>query len=213
MPSLAALPDAFTTLWTGRRCGELERAGDAGCPLGVLFGGPHLSLPSLTRAGVAKDSRVFPILVRDGRLHVLGRLHVRDVVPFAAYLAVEFGETGIEGADGRATRDRLLADHPGAGHRLPPLGACVTEAVLGAGTPLRFDAYVPPDRLTEVRFVSRRGERPIRHLENGAVAHASSLQGVYRITPATEALLSAALDPAFDPGPVRNRSPQRSLYD
>ena len=204
MPSHAALPDAFTTLWTGQRRRELELAGDAGRPLGVLFGGPHLSLPSLTRAGVAKDPRVFPILVRDGRLHVLGRLHVWDVIPFADYLAAEFGVIEAEGADGRDARDRLLADHPDAGHRLPPLGACVSEAVLGAGTPLRFDAYVPPDRLTEVRFVSRRGERPIRHLENGAVAHASSLQGVYRITPATEALLSAALNPPFDPGPVRD---------
>src|SRR5262245_28666099 len=85
---IETMPEAFTVLWTKERCRWLQRVGDRG-PLTVVFGGPHLSQPSI--AHVRPGDTLFPILVADRTLYVTASLTVREVVPADLFVRDQLG--------------------------------------------------------------------------------------------------------------------------
>jgi len=78
--------------------------------------------------------------------------------------------------------ERLHSEHPDWGHLLP--WGCLIEVALGdEASAIRFDRVVPPEVVEAIRFVSRRGERPIKHLEAGVIKRSMGLQGgAYRLS-------------------------------
>jgi hypothetical protein len=82
--------------------------------------------------------------------------------------------------------------HPELGYLAP---TCTTEVVIGEeGTPIRLDVAVPPDLLERLRFRSRRGERGLKHIQNGRLTQAITLQGIYRLSPSSADELAALLE-------------------
>jgi hypothetical protein len=78
------------------------------------------------------------------------------------------------------------------------------EVVIGQdGTPLRLDLVVPPNLLERLTFRSRRRERTLKHVQNGRLTHAISLQGIYRLSEPSASQLAALLTraPATRPSP------------
>jgi hypothetical protein len=71
---------------------------------------------------------------------------------------------------------------------------CTSEVVIGAeGTPIRLDVAVPSDLLERLRFRSRRGERGLKHIRDGRLRQAITLQGIYRLSPSSADELAALL--------------------
>lgn len=194
------MADAYTIFWTRERCDALRRLDWTGRPLETLFGGPHTSEPSFTRAGVRPGDEVYPISVRAGVLYILGRARVRRILAlvdyveqqaalFAPYLKVppawafDLRSSGISPRFVQTNEafDRYRAVHP-AIRALAP--TCTDEAVeCEEGTPLRFDLAVPADLLAQLRFRSRRRERDLhRHLRDGRLVQSLGVQGIYRLS-------------------------------
>ncbi|MEV6684812.1 hypothetical protein AB0N28_05660 [Streptomyces sp. NPDC051130] len=167
------MSNSYTTLWTNDLCRELERSGYAGRRLTMLFGEPHQSLPSFQRAGVQPGDRIYPVRVLRTRLHVLGAMEVARIIPYEDAGSVLHDDDYAKLLDWR-----------------PLKAGCVTEVVTGPpGSPLAFDATVPPDLLERLTFTSRRGERTLKYIEEGRLIRSVSLQGIYRLAPASAAEL------------------------
>ncbi|MEU3610290.1 hypothetical protein AB0E83_33365 [Streptomyces sp. NPDC035033] len=167
------MANSYTTLWTDALCRELKRSGHEGARLTILFGGPYGSLPSFLRAGVRPGDTVHPVRAHRTRLHVLGAMEVSRILPYE--------EAGPELADEDYAK---LMDW-----RTLKTGA-VTEVLLGPpGSPLSFDTVVPGDLLERLTFTSRRGERTLKHVEDGRLTRSNGLQGVYRLAPGSAAEL------------------------
>lgn len=159
------MPNSYTTLWTNDLCRALERSGYTGQRLTMLFGGPYQSLPSFQRAGVRPGDRVYPVRAHRTRLHVLGVLEVARIVPYENAGSALPDEDYVKLLDWR-----------------PLKTGWVTEVLIGPpGAPLRFDTVVPGDLLERLTYTSRRGERPLKHVEDGRLIRSASLQGVYRL--------------------------------
>ncbi|MER5228258.1 hypothetical protein [Streptomyces flaveus] len=76
------MADAYTTLWTNDLCKALIADGFEGERLSVLFGGPHLSLPSFVWAGVKPGDLVCPIRVFRKQLWVLGSMEAGSLLDY-----------------------------------------------------------------------------------------------------------------------------------
>jgi hypothetical protein len=186
------MSDAFTTYWSRSMLEALRRLGQEGAPLRVLFGGPHTSLPSFRRAGVRPGDLVYPVRAYQGALYLLGCLRVATTMSLETYIA-EHPElfAGLNGGWPMATLENYLARRPELAWLAP---TCVDEVVLGEGTPIRLDVRVPPGVVDRLRYCSRRGERPLKHVDDGRITHVISLQGVYRLAPESAAALERLLD-------------------
>jgi len=177
---------AYTVLWTNDYCRGLQKAGDVGKPLQVVFGGSDLAQPSLTSYGVGPGDWIYPVCVDRGRLTVVAGMQVREIVSVEEYLAgfLRLPES-VAALPLPQLEPRLRKEHPEWGHRLPwgPL----TEAAIGrGGAAIRLDRVVPIEVVGRLRFVSRRGERPIERIEDGLIQDALSLQGgTYRLSEAS----------------------------
>ena len=89
-PSTTAVephPSSFTTLWTAEQVRKIRRAGLMGQPVSTTIGGPHTTAPRFSRAGVRPGDDVFPINIRDGRLMLLARIRVGEILPVDAFVA------------------------------------------------------------------------------------------------------------------------------
>jgi hypothetical protein len=175
--------ESFTVLWGADVCEGLIESGEIGKPLTVIFGGEHQSIPSLSRFKVKPGDHVFPIRLYKRCLYVIARLTISKIIPLEEYFATELC---VSKDDLRMNawdlQDKLLKEQPEMGHRLPY--GCVFEAGLGHGTPMTLDRVVPPATAEKIRYCSRKGERPIKHITNGQITHASSISGgVYRLSP------------------------------
>ncbi|MFJ4780728.1 hypothetical protein [Streptomyces sp. NPDC088762] len=167
------MANSYTTLWTNDLCRYLERSGYAGQRLTMLFGGPHQSLPSFTRAGVRPGDTVFPVRAFRTRLHVLGALEVSRIIPY-------------EDAGSQLHDD----DYPKLLDWRPLKGGCVTEVLLGPPcSPLTFGTAVPAGLLERLTYTSRRGERRLKYVEEGRLIRSVSVQGIYRLAPDSAAEL------------------------
>src|SRR5262245_45258523 len=71
--------DSYTVFWSQRRVGPLEKLPADAKPFSLLFGGPHISQPSFSRAGVRLGDLLYPISVSKGYLQILGRMQVLDL--------------------------------------------------------------------------------------------------------------------------------------
>ncbi|GAA3504068.1 hypothetical protein GCM10019016_111810 [Streptomyces prasinosporus] len=161
----ADVSNSYATLWTNDLCRELERSGYAGRRLTMLFGGPHQSLPSFQRAGVQPGDRIYPVRAHRTRLHVLGVLEVARIVPYENAGSALPDDDYVKLLDWR-----------------PLKTGCVTEVLIGPpGAPLRFDTVVPGGLLERLTYTSRRGERLLKHVEDGRLTRSTSLQGIYRL--------------------------------
>lgn len=168
------MPNSYTTLWTNAVCRYLERSGYAGLRLTMPFGGPHQSLPSFERAGVRPGDTIYPVRAFRTRLHVLGAMEVSRIIPYE-----EAGEL-LEDEDYAKLLD----------WRALKAGGGVTEVLLGPpGSPLAFDTVVPAGPLERLTFTSRRGERGLKHVEDGRLMRSAGVQGIYRLAPGSAAEL------------------------
>lgn len=198
-------PRAFTTLWTAGQISGVRRAKLDGAPFTTTSGGPHTSAPSFSRAGVRPDDIVMPIQVKAGRLHVIAAMRVAEIVPVAEFVARQPEQFSglrehptflrfLPHLDTAAQQaywlvDLWLADHPEVRATCP---GEATELVLGrAILPISLARVAPQDLVPTLRWQSgRRPERAIRHLAaDGRIERALTLQGIYRLTPESEAAL------------------------
>ncbi|MFF2780972.1 hypothetical protein ACFVU3_39525 [Streptomyces sp. NPDC058052] len=167
------MANSYTTLWTDALCRELKRSGEEGLRPTILFGGPFGSQPSFLRAGVRPGDTVYPVRAHRTRLHVLGSMEVSRILTHE--------EAGAELHDDDYAK--LLY-----WRRLKT--GFVSEVLLGPpGSPLSFDTVVPADVLERLTFTSRRGERRLKHVEDGRLLHSNGVQGVYRLAPGSAAEL------------------------
>jgi hypothetical protein len=170
--------NSYTVLWTNDLCRELIRDGFTGQRPTVLFGGPHQSRPSFRRAGVVPGDRVFAVRAWQAALYTVCAMEVRQIV--------DYDHAGAELAD---------EDYPKLSHWRPLKSGCISEVVLGPpGTPIRFDAPLTRDCLEQLTFTSRRGaERKLKHVEEGRLLRALSVQGIYRLAPSSADILTRHL--------------------
>jgi hypothetical protein len=177
---------SYTVFWTNDYCRQLRKAGDLGKLLQVVFGGSHQSQPSLTKFGVRPGNWVYPIRVEKGQLFIVAGMQVQRFVSVSEYVSdiLRLPEA-YSALHTFELVDRLKAEHPEWGHLLP--WGCLVEVAEGhSGASIRLDRAVPTDVVEQLRFVSRRGERPIKHLEAGVIKSSMGLQGgVYRLSSAS----------------------------
>jgi hypothetical protein len=180
------LSTAHTVVWTNDYCRALRKAGDVGKTLRVLFGGSHLSQPSLTRFGVRPGSWVYAIRVDKGCLFIVAGMRVERFIGISEYVKDVLGlPESYLSLHLFKLEERLQLEHPEWGHLLP--WGCLVEVALGTnGSSIRLDRLVPADVVEKIRFMSRRGERPIKRLEAGAIKSSVGLQGgAYRLSDAS----------------------------
>ena len=177
---------SYTVMWARDYCAALRKAGEAGRPLVVLFGGTHQSAPSLLRAGVSPGDTVFPVSVYQGSLYVLAGAVVREFVALADYAVTHLGldRESVAGLQEYEIKEEVRQHCSNLGHRAPY--GCGTEvALVERSTVLRFDIAVPSDRLSDVSFCPRKGGRLVlKYVRDGKLASALSLHGnVRRLCP------------------------------
>jgi len=170
------MSEAFVTLWSLDRCRWLSRAGDVG-PIEVIFGGPHISLPSL--AAVRPGDTIFPVSVRDGALFVVAQLLVQRLMPPEEYIRERHG---ID-AKPNTLWDSMLKDleksRPTIGHRFPT--TCADSAAVGIGSEIRFDRMFPSVELHALRLGPKTGkEKALSGLVEGSLKSSHAFQGHVR---------------------------------
>ena len=192
------MSEAYTVFWTiDRWLGALSGGHK---PLPVMFGGPHLSEPSVRRAGVRVGDLLYPVAVSNRRVHVVARMRVREMI----LLGQEDGPTLIDQRFPQYKAWKILAP------------TCTEEVVIGMeGTPLRADVEVPAEVLERLTFRSQRGERTLRYVQDGELTRSVGLHGIYRLSPSSAADLAELVDspPAATPRIPRpaTRSDRRSV--
>ena len=200
-------PRAFTTLWTAGHIAGVRRASIVGSELTMTSGGPHLSAPSFARAGVQPGDIVMPIQVKDERLHLIAAMRVTELLPVEDFVARYPDDIGAMHTHPEFQRllPHLDTRHQQAfwlfrlwvGSRPEVAAVCpgeATEIVLGTGLlPISLTRVAPLDLVPDLRWQSgRRPERAIRHLAaDGRIERSLTLQGIYRLTPESEAALLA----------------------
>ncbi|BEL04497.1 hypothetical protein Q0Z83_026880 [Actinoplanes sichuanensis] len=167
------MSEAYTVFWPQDRW---QRALGMHRPLEVMFGGPHLSEPSFRRAKVGPGDLLYPIGVHRQVLFVFGRMRVREIVEADGARLKEYYD--------RFRPWRFLA------------ATCTDEVVLGEeGTIVYGKRAVPGEMLKTLTYMPRRGPRPIKHVSaDGLLTSAISVQGIYRLAPASAVELDAVLD-------------------
>ncbi|WP_125775804.1 hypothetical protein [Antribacter gilvus] len=171
------MASSFTTLWTNDLCRALERAGLAGKFPEALFGGPHQSLPSFVSAGARTGDLVYPIRVHRKKLWVLGCFRI-DRIAETRWIFDPGLRQLVEGDPLPERVSTVSSDWN------MMRGSCYDEVVPVTGiSPLRFDRAIPGDMLGRLTYVSRRGQRTIKHVSDGEITRAVSVHGIYRLHP------------------------------
>jgi hypothetical protein len=181
------MSNAYVCLWTKARCAWLRRVRDSG-PLFVLFGGPHISLPSM--AHVKVGDTVFPVWVTDGQLRVVARMQVGRLITLAEYASeyLRLGSLPVGPVD-----PSFPQQHPELGHRAP-FGCIDQVAIASEGTPFNFERSIAPEELPRLRFGPKPGkEKGLTGLQDGRLLSSLSFQGhVRRASEQTRKILAAA---------------------
>jgi len=180
-------------MWSREHCLALQKAGDSGKALQVLFGGTHQSAPSLVRAGIVAGDIVFPVSVYRGALYVLAGVVVGEFTPLRDYTTRDLGLPRAE-VEGLIEFDLVEQIHQRCGvlgHR-EPYGCSIEVARAASSTPLRFDNAVPSEQLERITFCPRRGEPlGLKHIKEGKLTSPLSLHGnVRRLCPETTTLFA-----------------------
>ncbi len=179
------MPSAFTVLWTNDYCQWIERCGDEGKELSVMFGGVHRSAPSLKRACIVRGDQVFPVRVLEGQLYIVARLTAREFISLEDYATQHLNLPAqvVSGLHEYQLQELIKEHCPNLGHRMPY--GCSSEVLLGdSGSAIRFDLIVPPVVLEALTFCSKKSRLKLKHVENGILKRSISLQGnVRRLCP------------------------------
>ena len=178
------VPSSFTTYWSRDRVVAARKHAPPDFRFDLLFGGPHVSMPSFSRAGVVPGDWIYPIHVHGGALHVLGRMRVVRIIPIADFRpAAPMGLT-------------LTFLRP----------TCTDEAVVGeSGTPLMHNLVLPPEGVENLTYVSKRGRRDVKkHLRDARVISLAGFQGNYRLSEESGAELAGLVESA-ESGVLPNR--------
>lgn len=168
MPKGPTDGSAYMIYWSKERLHAAEANGKVGKIVPALYGGPHVSHPSLRRYHVSAGDSVFPVAAGDGRLFVICHVVVDGVYDILEYAAIEKLEAKA-GRNGGTTADWMF---------LAP--TCTDDiATVRSATPIRNDRFVPAEQLGSVRILTKKGERPVSGLADGRVKHTAGLTGHY----------------------------------
>ncbi|MBX7224055.1 MAG: hypothetical protein K1Y36_29335 [Blastocatellia bacterium] len=182
------MPHGFTVMWAKDQCVKLQKAGEAGKPVTVLFGGIHQSAPSLKRAGIESGDVVFPLWVNQKNLYVLTGVVVEELIDLSAYAVNQLGmdPVEIEGRPEYAIKQLIGEKFGYLGHR-SPYGCGIEVFLVERSTVLRFDNPVPGDQLSAIRFCPRKSPPAgLLHVDEGKLKSNVSLSGnIRRLCPET----------------------------
>ncbi|GAA2813524.1 hypothetical protein GCM10010441_42790 [Kitasatospora paracochleata] len=179
---IADMPDAFTVLWTHDVCHALRRTGRVGERPPVAFSGVHTSLPAWS--GAQPGDEVYAVHVNRCVVHVVSRMRIVDR---------ERGECC--GTAPAGWNEPAFPEH--GDWSMLGAGGCGAEPVHVEATPVRFDVPIPGDLLGELTWRNRRGRtRGLKHVADGRLERAISLQGFYRLTPESADHLAQLVDSA-----------------
>jgi len=163
------MSDAFTVLWTHGTCHALREAGRVGERPSVAFSGIHSSLPAWS--GARAGDEVYALHVKRCTVYVVSRMRV-----------IDFERGGCCGAEPATWRAPAFPGHDE--WSMLGAGGCGAVAVHVDATPVRFDAPIAGDVLEGLTWRNRRGQtRVLKHVVDGRLERAVSLQGFYRLTP------------------------------
>lgn len=172
---------AFTVYWSRVRVQYAETGGLPDSRIPCLFGGPHVSQPSFTRAGVSIGDVIYPITLRGQCIHVLCRFVVARILTVAdfvrehpdLYPAKKHGRWEFETLDAAAQRHRW--------HR----AVCWTcsDHVLVPSAVSVFDTTrtIPADALQRLTYSSKKAERAMRWAADGKTPLLGSIDRIYRL--------------------------------
>lgn len=174
--------NSYVTLWAKFWIKRIRLAHDRG-PLEVIFGGPHVSLPSISH--VVPGDRIYPVFVDKGEIFVIACLNVTEVIEAEHYV---YERLGVERREGIALR-RLASVELGLGHRLPR--TCADLAAVGTGSELLWDRSLNPKELESLCLGAKpRKEMPLKYIADGLLKRDSSLRShVRRVSEETSRLL------------------------
>jgi len=166
--------ESYFILWPNDWCKSLAQANDYG-PLQVIYGGPHISVPSLGK--IKTGDIIYPVSVKNGQLFILGRMQVERITDATIYLA----EQDINRIDNNlwdTTAPKLIKERPELGHKIPR--SCINAAATGSGTRFRFDFQVPDNTIDSLVFGPKAGqEKGLSRDKAGRLTHVA-LQGHFR---------------------------------
>ena len=178
------MQQSYIVLWSADRWKWLKRHGESGRPLEVLYGGHHTSTPSFSRYYVMPGDRVYVVMVRDGRLHILASMDIVKYLSISDYLRTyHHVSEDILSLHLWAMETRLREERPDLGHRLPY--GCIDEALVGESRlPFRFDRQVPVEIVETLTFRNKQGRERGVKVEDGKFKSVTGIQGhVLRLAP------------------------------
>lgn len=183
--------NSYFILWPTDWCKRLMQVNDYG-PLEVVYGGPHASVPSLSK--VAAGDFIYPVSIKNGALFILGRMQVERITEADVYLK-EQNITRPYGEMWDTLAFDLLKKRPNLGHRVPR--TCIDNVATGNGTGFRFDFSVPTEIVDKLLFGPKAGyEKALSKSKDGKLSHVT-LQGHYRRLSTDSAAIVADLMQAF----------------
>jgi hypothetical protein len=177
------MAESYTTLWANDWISRLIKSRAIDRPWKFLFGGPHISQPSYTRAGVKVGDTIYPIRLHQGVIYILAQVKVKEIISYEEYLKTHLGLITGEEDDVEIYEktERYRDQHRDHLHLIPR--TCTDEAIVAEEEcPLRFDLAIPPETLETLRCRSKKRERGIKHIAEGKLRHSISIWGIYRLS-------------------------------
>ena len=176
------MSNAFLVLWSKDRLKDAEKSGWVGRPLPALYGGPHISHPSLMRHKVSAGDVVYPVCVSQGRLLIVARVVVKQVLAVAEFIDMQ--------------RKEMVPRVPPQTHGwLVP--TCTDDAaVVAESSPLRMDCAVPEEWVEKIRMLTPKGEeRAIKHVKDGKIIRTAGIDGhYYRLSEETRRMFDEVIE-------------------
>jgi hypothetical protein len=183
--------NSYFVLWPNDWCKLLTQANDAG-PLQVIYGGPHISVPSLGEVKVGDI--IYPITIKSGQLFIIGRMQVERITQASVYLQ-EQNINRLASNLWDTSAPELIKQQPELGHRIPR--SCIDDAATGSGTHFRFDFQVPTEKISSLQFGPKPGqEKSLSINQEGKISHVA-FQGHFRRLSVDSAILVADLMQKF----------------
>ena len=153
--------------------------------LPFLFGGPHSSQPSFTRAGVGPGDTVYPITLRSSNIYLLCRFVVDKIVSLKELIALR--------------PDLYPIDHPGqrvdevisaATHRFPWHTAvrwtCSDHVLLPSEvSEFTMGQTLNREILARLTYRSKKADRLLRWTSDGKAPLLTGIDRIYRLAPSS----------------------------
>jgi hypothetical protein len=188
------MPQSFVLNWSQKRLDQLQKDGEVGTSLTMMYGSPHSSAPSFRRYGVGQGDFIYIVGLKAGRLSLVTRACVAALITADAYFKdhLQLHEKMLK-MHLWDMSEKLWEERRELGHRLP--FGCVDEAaLLSSASPVTLDRTIPVEVAAALRFRTKKGEERRLPLEGGLLKKLSALQAhIHRLTPETAPLLERLL--------------------